>query len=111
MVRLCRFGYVGRQGGLPVGKRLRFVSTSEAFCKPLRKYQQCTCAEHAPLNAVDWSSTGFYNAELSSALNGSSKACASAAASAWRGRVHKHTDTHVSLFEFCRFHVMFRILH
>ena len=82
VVRLCRFGYVGRQGGLPVGKRLRFVSTSEAFCKPLLKYQQCTCAEHAPLNAVDWSSTGFYNAELSGALNGASKACASAAASA-----------------------------
>ena len=40
------------------------------------------CAEHAPLNAVDWSSTGFYNAELSGALNGASKACASAAASA-----------------------------
>ena len=31
VVRLCRFGYVGRQGGLPVGKRLQFVSTSEAF--------------------------------------------------------------------------------
>ena len=82
VIRLCRFGYVGRQGGLPVGKRLRFVSTSEAFCKPLRRYQQCTCAEHAPLNAVDWSSTGFYNAELSGALNGASKAGASAAASA-----------------------------
>ena len=22
VIRLCRFGYVGRQGGLPVGKRL-----------------------------------------------------------------------------------------
>ena len=32
--------------------------------------------------AVDWSSTGFYNAELSGALNGASKAGASAAASA-----------------------------
>jgi len=62
-----------------VGKRLRFVATSEAFCKSLRKFQQCRCAEHAPLNAVDWSSTGFYNAELGCALNGAAKVCASAA--------------------------------
>lgn len=79
VIRLCRFGYMGRQGGLPVGKRLRFVATSEVFCKPLRKFQHCACAEHAPLNAVDWTSTGFYNAELGRVLNGAAKACASAA--------------------------------
>ena len=44
VVPLCRVGYAGRQGGLPVGKRLRFVSTSEVFCRPLRKLQHCTCA-------------------------------------------------------------------
>ncbi len=43
VVGLCRVGYVSCQGGLPVGKRLRFVSTSDAFCKPLRKFQHCTC--------------------------------------------------------------------
>ena len=54
------------------------------------------CAEHAPLNAVDWSSNGFYNAELSGALNGASKACASAECCcfcvAWaRTQTHRHS--------------------
>ena len=44
VVPLWRVGYAGRQGGLPVGKHLRFVSTSEVFCRPLRKLQHCTCA-------------------------------------------------------------------
>ena len=110
VIRLCRFGYVGRQGGLPVGKRLRFVATSEAFCKPLRKFQQCVCvcvcAEHAPLNAVDWSSTGFYNADLARALNGAAKVCANAAVALWRWTsAQTYRQTHIP-FQICRYHEM-----
>ena len=75
VVRLCRMG-VASEGNpqVLVGKRLRFVSDSEAFCRPLRKYQACECAEHATFGQVDWSSTAFYNDKLARVLNGACRA-------------------------------------
>ena len=70
VVRLRRMGVASeRNPQVLVGKCLRFVSDSEAFCRPLRKYQGCECSEHATLGQVDWSSTAFYNDKLARVLN------------------------------------------
>ena len=79
IVKLCRTGLVSKELKLPVGKKLRFVSDTEAFCIPLRKFQRCECAEHAPLNDVDWKGTGLYNHALAKVLNNAARACAQSA--------------------------------
>ena len=64
VVRLCLVGYRSRTLNLPVGKRLKFVSDVPSFCEPLRKFQTCHCATHAPFSDVSWTETGFYNEAL-----------------------------------------------
>ena len=75
VVRLRRMGVAGeRNPQVLVGKRQSFVSDSEAFRRPLRKYQGCECSEHATFGQVDWSSTAFYNDKLARVLNGARRA-------------------------------------
>ena len=79
IVRLCRMGVcLEAETRLPIGKRLRFVSDSEAMCRPLRRFQACDCTEHAPFNKVNWSKTAYYNDQLARVLNSAFKAAMSA---------------------------------
>ena len=67
LVALCRVGYVSSQG-LPVGKRLKFVSNRPGFASFMAQFQECFCATHAPLNQVDWTMTGLYNRTLANRI-------------------------------------------
>eukprot|EP00438_Fugacium_kawagutii_P004423 Skav229768 [mRNA] locus=scaffold3154:115108:116142:+ [translate_table: standard] len=75
VVRLCRMGLISNVHKLPVGKRLRFVSDCERFCKPLRRYQDCTCKVHAPFSDVNWTETAFYNRTTALVVNSAVRAC------------------------------------
>ena len=66
-VRLCQTGCVSRSQ-IPVGKRLKIVSTSENFAKALSHLSVCSCSEHASFNDVEWTSTGFYNKKLAESI-------------------------------------------
>ena len=67
LVALCRVGYVSSQG-LPIGKRLKFVSNRPGFASFMAQFQECFCATHAPFNQVDWTSTGLYNRTLANRI-------------------------------------------
>eukprot|EP00438_Fugacium_kawagutii_P019341 Skav212746 [mRNA] locus=scaffold5372:4654:8797:- [translate_table: standard] len=75
VVRLCRMGLISKVRKLPVGKRLRFVSDTERFCKRLRRYQDCVCKAHAPFNDVNWTETAFHNRAAALAVNFAVQAC------------------------------------
>ena len=63
-VRLCKTGLIGKSC-LPIGKQLRFVSTSGAFVTSLeRRFGQCDCPEHAALNEVHFGKTALYSPVL-----------------------------------------------
>ena len=64
-VRLCRTGSVNVQGE-PIGKTLKFASTSKGFCTVLhRRFGVCTCKlEHAAMDHVDYPSTASYTKKL-----------------------------------------------
>ena len=67
LVALCRVGYVSNNG-LPIGKRLKFVSNKPGFTSFMGQFQECHCESHAPLNQVDWTLTGLYNRTLASKI-------------------------------------------
>ena len=67
LVALCRVGYVYSQG-LPIGKRLKFVSNKQGFASYMAQFKDCFCASHAPFNTVDWTQTGLYNRTLASKI-------------------------------------------
>ena len=67
LVALCRVGYVSRQG-LPIGKRMKFVSNKQGFASYMAQFKDCFCASHAPFNTVDWTQTGLYNRTLASKI-------------------------------------------
>ena len=67
-VYLCQTGLVNQQQ-IPIGKCLRFCSTSPKFCSTLaRKFGSCQCEEHAGLFEVKWKDTGFYNENLAKGI-------------------------------------------
>ena len=52
--------------GEPIGKKLRFFSTSACFSNYLtNKFGVCSCVKHADFNTAVWKETGYYNKELS----------------------------------------------
>ena len=67
LVALCRVGYVSSQG-LPIGKRLKFVSNKQGFASYMAQFKDCFCASHAPFNTVDWTQTGLYNRTLATKI-------------------------------------------
>ena len=63
-VRLCKTGLIGKSC-LPIGKQLRFVSTSGAFVTSLeRRFGQCDCPKHSALNEVHFGKTALYSPVL-----------------------------------------------
>ena len=67
-VYLCQTG-MKTEAQVPVGKCLRFCSTSARFASVLtRRFGSCDCPRHAGLFEVKWSGTGYYNEVLSKAL-------------------------------------------
>ena len=67
-IYLCQTGLVNQQQ-IPIGKCLRFCSTSPKFCSTLaRKFGSCQCKEHAGLFEVTWKDTGFYNENLAKGI-------------------------------------------
>ena len=74
-VFLCQANYRGKNG-LPVNKVLRFCATHPSFCTSLfRRFGQCNCPEHAALNQVTWTDTGYYNRVLARAILNAVKSC------------------------------------
>ena len=67
-VALCQTGLVN-DDGTPIGKRLKFFSTSPCFANLLtRKFGACSCQYHAEFNTVNWHSTGYYSKTLAKAI-------------------------------------------
>ena len=67
-VALCQTG-VTNASGVPVGKRLKFFSTSPCFAHLLaKKFGECNCASHAEFGTVNWHKTGYYNKTLAKAI-------------------------------------------
>ena len=67
-VYLCQTG-MKTDAQVPIGKCLRFWSTSARFASVLtRRFGSCDCPRHAGLFEVKWSGTGYYNEVLSKAL-------------------------------------------
>ena len=73
-VSLCQTG-LRNEAGDPIGKKLRFYSTSACFSNYLtNKFGVCNCEKHADFNTVVWKQTGFYNRELSKAILAAARA-------------------------------------
>ena len=67
-VYLCQTGVVSKNN-LPVGKAFAFVSTSKGFTESLhRRFGSCACAQHAPMDDVDFSRTAAYSRQLARAI-------------------------------------------
>ena len=63
-VKLCKTGMTNADG-IPVGKVLRFKSTSKWFAKFLHeRFSECECPKHADLGNTSLTQTGFYNRKL-----------------------------------------------
>ena len=67
-VKLCKTGMTNADG-IPVGKVLRFKSTSKWFEKFLHeRFSECECPKHADLGNTSFTQTGFYNRKLARSL-------------------------------------------
>ena len=64
LVKLCNTG-VKTNGGIPVGKTLKFLSNSQKFANNLHsKLSTCTCEKHAQIGEINYTETAFYNRKL-----------------------------------------------
>ena len=64
LVRLCKTGCQNKNG-IPIGKTLKFVSSSISFSTNLHsKLSTCTCQTHAELHQINHTETAFYNRKL-----------------------------------------------
>ena len=75
-VSLCQTGMCN-QAGEPIGKKLRFFSTSACFSNYLtNKFGVCACLnlKHADFNTVVWKETGYYNKNLAKAILAAARA-------------------------------------
>ena len=67
-VALCQTG-LSNDDGTPIGKRLKFFSTSPCFANLLtKKFGTCCCRKHAEFGTVNWRNTGYYNKTLAKAI-------------------------------------------
>ena len=67
-VALCQTGMTNSDG-VPVGKRLKFFSTSPCFAHLLtKKFGACSCPAHAEFGTVNWHKTGCYSKTLAKAI-------------------------------------------
>ena len=73
-VALCQTGLTNSEG-IPIGKRLKFFSTSPCFAHLLsRQFGSCNCSAHAEFGTIIWNKTGFYNKELAKAIPAAARA-------------------------------------
>ena len=73
-VALCQTGLTNSEG-VPVGKKLKFFSTSPKFAHLMtKKFGTCNCARHAEFGTVNWHNTGYYNKILAKTILAAARA-------------------------------------
>ena len=68
VVHLCQTRLCNPRG-IPIGKRIRFVSSSAGFCKSLRtRFGSCSCHEHSAMSEINFHRTALYTPTLARAI-------------------------------------------